>query len=371
MMRSLIVTDSRIWTAEAEYVCSVAAAEASLGWDVTLVAPAGSPVAESSEAHARLVELPGVAPGRSPADFLADVRFLSTLTEERTFGVVHSSRSTPHVAAALAVGARAPLVHLRGGAAAPRAHAANRFLYQRRTASVVASSERIRTWVIDRLGVSCERVHRILAPVPEERAVSASPDGSLREEFGVDAEAPLVVNVARLAPVKGQRVLVEAMASVLREVPDAVVILVGEPWSGEPEGLRALARSLGIEHSLIVAGRRADVPRFLTEATVCVASSIGSEENSRAVGEYMAAGRPVVASRVGVIPELVEHDVSGLLVDPGNAAELAAAIRGLLGDAELRERLAREARTFALRELSRAAFARGMAGVLESAGVSP
>ena len=131
------------------------------------------------------------------------------------------------------------------------------------------------------------------------------------------------------------------------------------------------ARSLGIEHSLIVAGRRADVPRFLTEATVCVASSIGSEENSRAVGEYMAAGRPVVASRVGVIPELVEHDVSGLLVDPGNAAELAAAIRGLLGDAELRERLAREARTFALGELSRDAFARGIVVALESAGVSP
>jgi glycosyltransferase involved in cell wall biosynthesis len=370
-MRSLIVTDSRIWTAEAEYARSVAAAEAQLGWDVTLAAPAGSAVAEASSANVRVVELPGSDPGRSPADFLADVRFLSAHAGDGDYGVVHSSRSAPHLAAALAVGGRAPLVHLRSGAAMPRAHAANRYLYRRRTASVVASSERIRKWVVERLGVPRDRVHRILAPVSIESGAPAPSVATVREEFGVDGDAPLIVNVARLAPIKGQHVLVGAMASVVREVPEAVVILVGEPWSGEPEGLMGRARELGIERSLIVTGRRLDVSRFLAEATVCVSSSVGSEENSRAVGEYMAAGRPVVGSRVGVIPELVEHGVSGLLVCPGSVAELAAAIVRLLSDAGLRDRLAGEARAFALRELSPDAFARGIAGAIESAGVTP
>lgn len=370
MMRSLIVTDSTVWTAEAEYASAVAAAEASLGWDVTLAAPAGSPLASISRAHARVLELPGPEPGRSAADLLADVRFVSGVVGGGAFSVVHSSRSAPHAVAALAAGARVPLVHLRSGAAAPKGHAANRFLYGRMTAAVVVSSDRIGRWVTGRLGVPRERVHRILAPVPTVDHAPDRPGGSLRDELGIDGDAPLVVNVARLAPIKGQHVLVEAMARVLADFPRAVAVLVGKPWSGEPEGVMAAARRAGIGRSLVIAGRRGDVPRFLAEATVCVACSVGSEENSRAVSEYMAAGRAIAATRVGVIPELIENDVSGLLVDPGDAGQLAAAVGTLLGDAELRRSLGLKARAFADKELTREAFAGNMARALRSAGVA-
>jgi glycosyltransferase involved in cell wall biosynthesis len=150
-----------------------------------------------------------------------------------------------------------------------------------------------------------------------------------------------------------------------------VLVLVGEPWSGQPEGLAAQARRLGIERSVRFAGHRDDVRSLVAAATVCVVSSVGSEENSRAVGEYMAAGRPVVATSVGVIPELVLEGETGLVVPPGDAERLAKGMAALLADAGLAERMGRAGRVSAETRFSPAAFAEGLSDVLERAGVSP
>ncbi len=371
MRSSLVLTDSMIWTAETEYALSVAAAESGLGWDVTLAAPRGSAAASRAGASVALAELPGDAPGRSPADFVADARFISGLWAETRFDLVHSSGSASHLLAALAVARRAPLVHLRGGAQQPRRSTGNRFLYGKMTTSVIASSERIRSWVVDGLGVPAARVHRVLAPVDLAAFAGAAPGPGLRSELGISEEARLVVNVARLAPIKGQRVLVEAMPEVVRECPDAVLVLVGEAWSGQPAALLGRAQELGLGASVVATGRRNDVPAILAEAAVCVCSSVGSEENSRAVSEYMAAGRPVVATRVGVVPELVEDGVSGILVEPGNSERLAAGIIRMLTDEHFAVCAGARAREFAERELSREAFAARIAAAVESGGSEP
>ena len=368
-MRSLIVTDSNIWTAETEYALSVATAERAMGWDVVVAAPPSSDAAEEAARELEVVRLPGSEPGRSPADLLADARFLSALVRERGFDVVHSSRSAPHVACALAVGGRAPIVHLRGGASRPSSGPLNRMLYRRMTASVVVSSGRIRRWVTERLGMPSGRVHRIFAPIDVDRFASAKGVG-VRESLGIDPDARLVVNVARLAPVKGQHVLVEAMAEVVAERHDVVLVLVGEPWSGEPEAVRSLARRLGIDGSVIAAGRRSDVPQILVEADVCVSSSLGSEENSRAVSEYMAAGRPIVATAVGVVPELLDGGRNGALVEPGDPAGLASSIAELLDAPGRGAAMGERASSFAREHLSREAFREGIANVLGNIGVS-
>jgi len=367
-VRSLVVTDSLIWTAETEYALSVARAESDSAWDVTLAAPRESAACEAAGTDIRLLELPGRDPGRSPADLLADIRFLSSLARKERFDVVHSSRSPAHVAAALAVGRTAPLVHLRGGAQRPRSSALNRFLYGRMTAAVIASSDRIRRWVVDGLGVPATRVHRILAPVDVGRFAGPRGGAAIRKELGIDVGAPLVVNVARLAPVKGQHLLVEAFARVAAERPDAVLLLVGEPWSGEPAGVLTLSERLGVGASVVALGRRDDVPDIVAEANVCVSASIGSEENSRAVSEYMAAGRPVVATRVGVVPELVAHGVTGLLVEPGAPAELSSSILELLGAPDRASAMGREAAAFAEENLSRSAFGCRVSSVLSQIG---
>jgi len=369
MTRSLIITDARIWTAETEYAAAVAGAEARMGIEVAVAAPKGSALLGAAASASCSFGLPGAEPSRSPADFLADVRFLSDLARGSRFDVVHSSRSTAHLLAALAVGRRAPLVHLRGSASVPKGHAVNRFMYRRLTRSVVVSSSRVKSWVVERLRMPADRVHRIFVPVDTDAFSPRAPDPGLSGELGIGGGGPLVVNVARLAPVKGHEVLIDAFARVAAGRPGAVLVLVGEAWSGQPEGLRRRAADLGIEPSVVFAGRRTDVARFLAAAAVCVSSSLGSEENSRAVSEYMASARPVVATRVGVVPELVGGE-AGLLVDPGDPDGLAAAIERILSDPDGARRMSERARKRAVELLSRTAFAEQLEGVLRSVAAS-
>jgi glycosyltransferase involved in cell wall biosynthesis len=365
--RALVITDSAILTAETEYAAAVARAHVDLGRSVTVAAPGGSALASTVAAFAEVEALPAADPASSPSDFVEDTRFLAGVVARGAFDVVHSCRSSAHLAAVLAVGSRAPLVHLRGGAAPPRASALNRYLYRRCTAGVLASSSRVAGWVVEGLRVPSGRVSVVHAPVDVDRFRPRGRDSRLLEELGVPSNALSIVNVARLAPVKGQRVLVEAFARVRVRFPSAVLVLVGEPWSGEPEGILSRAAELGATAAVVTTGRRDDVERFLASASVCVSASVGSEENSRAVSEYMAAARPVVATRVGVIPELLGDD-RGLVVEPGDADALAAALEVVLAGPDAAEEMGARARRFAEREFSGEAFARKLADALAAAG---
>jgi len=371
VLRTLIVTDSLVWTAETEYAVTVAAAEAGMGAGVTFAAPAQSPARDRLGEGVEFLALPGASPSSSVADFIADARFLSGLVQRGSYYVVHSSRPTAHILAALSCGARAPLVHLRGSASPPSRHAANGFLYRGATTAVVTSSSRVKRWVEERLGVPPGRVHRLVAPVaPEWFEAPPSRSGAF-EELGLPSGVPVVINVARLAPVKGHGVLLDAMARVASAGSEAALLLVGEPWSGQPEGLENQARELGIADSVFFAGRRDDVRELVSASAVCVTSSIGSEENSRAVGEYMAAGRPVVATGVGVIPELVVDGETGFVVEPGDPAPMSDAILRLLGDEGLARRMGEAGREVASVLLSPDAFVRGLESALDSAGAGP
>jgi glycosyltransferase involved in cell wall biosynthesis len=233
------------------------------------------------------------------------------------------------------------------------------------TSAVIASSRRVENWVIGGLGMDASRVFRIYAPIDTERYAASVPDTELRRKLGLPPESRVIVNVARLSPVKGHDVLLDAMRIVVRRVPEAVLVLVGEPWSGQPEGLMRRAEQLGIASKVHFMGHREDVPRFLASADLCVSSSLASEENSRAVSEYMAAGRPVVGTGVGVIPELIVDGETGLIVRPGDVNELAGCIVTLLTDRERALRMGVAGRGRADGLVSREAFSTSLRNVLE------
>lgn len=159
---------------------------------------------------------------------------------------------------------------------------------------------------------------------------------AFRREFGVPADAPLLGVVARLEPEKGQRHLVEAMPAVLGATPDAWLAVIGE--GSQSDDLAALARSLGVAHRVLFTGRRDDVSALTADLTVAVLPSL-REAQGISILEAMARRIPVVASAVGGIPEVITHDVDGLLVPPADPAALAAAIATLLQDPALRARI--------------------------------
>jgi glycosyltransferase involved in cell wall biosynthesis len=152
---------------------------------------------------------------------------------------------------------------------------------------------------------------------------------TLHEEYLIPSDAQVVGVVARLEPEKGHRTLVDAWPVVLSAVPSARLLIIGE--GSERDSLEAQVASLGIEDRVVFTGRREDVPAVTAALDVAVLPSY-REAQGLSVLEAMALGRPVIASRVGGIPEMIEDGVSGLLVEPHDCDALAAGIVRLLTD---------------------------------------
>jgi glycosyltransferase involved in cell wall biosynthesis len=157
--------------------------------------------------------------------------------------------------------------------------------------------------------------------------------------------APVIGNVARLAPQKGQRTLIEAAPHVLVSHPDATFVIVGD---GElRDELQRVAQDLGVAESFTFTGARDDIPELLATFDVFAFPS-HFEGLCLAVIEAQVAGVPVVATPVGGIRETVVPNETGLLVEPGEPEVLAAAIVSLLDDPAYALRLASEAQRRAL-----------------------
>jgi len=161
------------------------------------------------------------------------------------------------------------------------------------------------------------------------------PPSSVRAEFGIPADAPLVGVIARLEPEKGHRFLLEAWPAVAREAPSAWLLIVGE--GSEADALRAQATSLHLPR-VAFAGRREDISSLTAELCVAVLPSL-REAQGISILEAMARRRPVVASAVGGIPEVITSGVDGVLVPPADPPALAGAITSLLADPRLRDRI--------------------------------
>ena len=140
--------------------------------------------------------------------------------------------------------------------------------------------------------------------------------------------------VARLDPIKDQATLIRAFAALARELPEAELWLVGD---GQEEArLRPLADAEGVATRVVFWGRRADIPELLGQMDAYAFSTTRGEGFGIALIEAMAAGLPVVASDVPACREVLADGDAGTLVQAGNPAALAAALRPLLRDRRLR-----------------------------------
>jgi glycosyltransferase involved in cell wall biosynthesis len=154
-------------------------------------------------------------------------------------------------------------------------------------------------------------------------------DSRVRAELGIGAHAFVAGIVARLDPIKDHETLLESFARLHEKRPDSVLLVVGEGPHAD-----ALQRLAGPGVRLL--GHREDVPELMGALDVFVLPS-RNEGISNTILEAMAAGLPVVASRVGGTPELLDDGVEGRLFDAGDVGGLFEALRGYLDDASLRE----------------------------------
>jgi glycosyltransferase involved in cell wall biosynthesis len=193
----------------------------------------------------------------------------------------------------------------------------------------------------EQYGFSTARLTLIPNAVDTDLFRPISDDGALRAAWGVPRDAPLIGLIGRLSRQKGHAILFDALPAIWQTFPEVHIVLAGV---GELEqALRTKAAQIDPLGRIHFAGQQHDMPRVLAALDVFVLPSL-YEGLSFAVLEAMAAERAIAATAVDGTAEVIEHGRTGLLVPPGATGALAAAIKQLLGDPLLRERIGQAAR---------------------------
>lgn len=203
---------------------------------------------------------------------------------------------------------------------------------------VTALSETHKKYLVDRERISARKIEIIPNGVDLTRFGAVGAAASTKTALGVPEGTPAVGIVAMLRPEKAHGVFLKAAQEVLRQIPNSHFFIIGE--GPERSRLEAFAREVGIAEQVHFLGARQDVPAVLHSLDVTVLSSNPVVETlSNAVLEYMAAAKPVVATRVGSLPEQIEEGRTGFLVEPGDWKNMAQKIACLLQDRGLAERM--------------------------------
>ena len=346
-MRILHTNFLRGWGGQSNRLLMESLGAAAAGHEVLLSVPPDSGLARRASAEGLRVDGSVTYGGGLRVGTLGDLQRLRRLLETFRPDIVHlhGGRDSWLMAAVLSTVSRARRPHVircKHNVFPVVQHPLNVWQYARFFERIVCLSTAIVDQCAAIRGVRRENLRLIPSACEAERFVS-NPEARrrLRAEWAFTDDHIVVILVGRLRPEKGQEVLLRAAPAVLAANPHVRFLLVG---SGSMRGeLERLAADLGVLGKCIFAGFRDDVPDLLSAADIAVQPSL-SEGLGTSVLEACAAGLPVIASRTGGIPDIIRDSETGLLVEPGSHADLAAAMIQCASDPSMRLRIGAAAR---------------------------
>lgn len=358
-MKVLHLMSCRGWSSDAYWAARMTCELQARGHDVTLGCRRGTE--ERVIDRARREGIGDIATfafsgGVDPRRDVADVRRLRAWIDD--VDVVHVHRGKEHWLAAVAnrlAGTRRPLVRTRHIVQVVRAHAGNRWLYRHATSLVIAVTEAIRGQYVAAGLVEPQRVVVLQGGADADTYRPQPVDATVRQVVGGVPGVPLVGMVAGLRYMKGHTVVVDAAARLAARGIRPRFTFVGHGYMERPI-TEAITRA-GLDAQFTLAGWMSDLPAVMAAFDIALYVPLESEGMSRVVFEYLAAARPLIASRVGVVPEVLADGRHAALVAAGDAGMLAESLERLLGDAPLRARLAQSARSLVLERYSGARVA--------------
>ena len=205
---------------------------------------------------------------------------------------------------------------------------------------VITISEGIREVLISE-GVPAEKITRVHSAVDQWQYNQPCDTSWFREEFGLDADSVVCGVVAQLIDRKGHRYLLRAVPEILHAVPSAVFLIFGKgPLEDQ---LRTACRDMGIEGRVRFTGFREDLDRILGCLDLVIHPA-SMEGLGVSLLQAAAAGVPIVGTRVGGIPEIVQDGINGYLVPPRNVHSIVDAVTHILTDKNLARRMGEEGR---------------------------
>jgi len=230
------------------------------------------------------------------------------------------------------------------------------------TDALIAVAEPHARYLIDHEGFPAGKVRVIPNGVDVERFRPGAPDLRLKQSLGLEPDAPVVGIVAALRPEKNHELFLRTAALVLRRVPEAQFLIVGE--GPQRAQIHQWREEFGLERQVHLLGNRADVPELLRLMNVLVLTS-HMEANPVSILEAMASERPVVATEVGSVSETVIEGQTGYLAPPGDAVALAARVVALLKDPVRASTMGRAAREHVLKRWSVDRMVQGYEALIE------
>jgi glycosyltransferase involved in cell wall biosynthesis len=228
------------------------------------------------------------------------------------------------------------------------------FVFKHGCSNIVADASVIKRQLVQEHGVDPAKIEVIGSAVDLEKFKPPRDRMKFRREIGVGADTPLIGNVGMIRPDKGQLILVEAAPLVLAERPDARFVVVGQGTGILKRGINvrnAIDRA-GLADKIIMAGYRWDTPDIYAACDMIVIASLRTEASPIVLREAFASGRPVIATKVGDIPEIIEDRQNGLLIEPGDIKALADAIMEFICDPNLAEHCSENALRYAREHFS-------------------
>lgn len=312
------------------------------GHEVVVGAPRGSMLAERARA-AGLEVFDDLALSTKfiPHVWWRDYRALRALFRARGFDVVHTHGSEDtwlSCFAARACSPRIPVVRTRHNSYRIRSHALNRWLYRSLIdQTVVVAAEQAGRFVESGV-LAADKLVAIHDGIDMSRFTPGPGREEVRAELGIPQDAPLILTVARLAPEKGHRFLLDAAPAIAEKFPETRYLFPGVGVTDAP--LLEQAERLGLKGKVILPGHRDDVVRLLRAADLFALVPVDGETLGTSIIEALSVGLPVVATDVGGVRNVVRDGQTGLLLPAGDSAAIGQAVLRLLEDRDLARRLA-------------------------------
>ena len=270
----------------------------------------------------------------------------------------------------------------------PIGSASRAFVFKHGCSQIVADASVIKRQLVKQNGIDPAKIEVIGSAVDLVKFKPPRNRTKFRREIGVGDDTPLIGNVGMIRPDKGQLQLVKAAPLVFEKHPGARFVIVGQGTGILKRGInvRNAIDQAGLADKIIMTGYRWDTPNVYAACDMIVIASLHTEASPIVLREAFASGRPVIATKVGDIPEIVRHRENGLLIEPGDTQALAAAIMEFISDPELAARCALNGFSYATEHFSfdkmmeaklRADFdvvakkARRGPGSIDSRGVTP
>jgi len=288
---------------------------------------------------------------------LSDFLKLEQFLEENHFQIVHTHLTNDHFLGGISARRVKNIKIIRNCYEGEelKMNRMNRILFSRLADGVICVSERTKNSLINRFNLSADRVWKIPVPVDGERFSPEKRSEAVRMSYGIKRDEVVVGIAARVQPHRRFDILLDAISRTIQKVPNLKLMIVGRGTHIEKVA-KIPVKEMGISSQVIFTGYR---DRDYAETLGCFDIKVflvpGTDGACRAVREAMAMGIPVIAAQRGMLPEIIDDGINGLVIED-TPKNLSQAIEKLVSDPGLRKQMGEKARAKALSEFSLSAY---------------